>query len=72
MYGYLPCPQCHEPRAERSRTRGLERLLKPFTSRRPYRCGACGWRGWCVVASGSTLRASPSFFGRFRPRRPVH
>src|ERR671912_396600 len=60
MYGYLPCPHCHEPRAERSRTRGLERFLKLFTVRRPYRCGACGWRGRCGLAARRTPRAGPA------------
>jgi hypothetical protein len=30
----------------RSRSRGLDGLLKLLTRRRPHRCRGCGWRGW--------------------------
>jgi FlaA1/EpsC-like NDP-sugar epimerase len=43
------CPKCRTGRARRSRTRTLhERAYKSLTLKRPYRCGACGWRGWLV------------------------
>jgi len=47
MYGYYSCPSCVRREVRRSRTRGIERLLKLFTRSRPYRCLSCGWRGWC-------------------------
>ena len=72
MYGFLRCPVCAQPRAERSRTRGLERLLKPFTTLRPDRCGACGWRGWCRLVAAGELRVRPSLLDRVRARRVVH
>lgn len=41
------CPKCQSTGLRRSRTRGRwERWRKEITSKRPYRCGACGWRGW--------------------------
>jgi len=44
-----PCPKCREGRARRSRARAFhERTYKQFTDRRPFRCLACGWRGWLV------------------------
>jgi len=47
MYGFFRCPECGKQQAQRSRTRGFERVVKHVTRRRPYRCAACGWRGWC-------------------------
>jgi predicted RNA-binding Zn-ribbon protein involved in translation (DUF1610 family) len=41
------CPSCGSERIHRSRTRSIwERSRKVLTSKRPYRCRACGWRGW--------------------------
>lgn len=46
------CPQCREPELRRSHARSFfERLIKDHTLRRPFRCHACGWRGWCDEAS---------------------
>jgi predicted RNA-binding Zn-ribbon protein involved in translation (DUF1610 family) len=72
MYGYLQCPACGQLQAERSRTRGLERLLKHFTQMRPYRCAACGWRAWCRTGGGLELRTRGTVMAWFRTRRPVH
>ena len=41
------CPKCHSENVRRSRTRSRwERWRKEITSKRPYRCRACNWRGW--------------------------
>jgi len=43
------CPQCGSPRIHRSRSRHWwERLRREFTEKRPFRCKACGWRGWGI------------------------
>jgi len=44
----LRCPRCQSGHVHRSRVRWYERPVKLATSRRPYRCHACGWRGWRV------------------------
>jgi predicted RNA-binding Zn-ribbon protein involved in translation (DUF1610 family) len=44
------CPDCGSERVQRSRSRvWSERVRKWFTSGRPHRCVACGWRGWLAV-----------------------
>lgn len=41
------CPKCGEFSLYRSRARTFrESLKKKFTSKRPFRCHRCGWRGW--------------------------
>jgi hypothetical protein len=41
------CPKCQSHRVHRSHTRTLlEGVRKRFTTNRPQRCEACGWRGW--------------------------
>ena len=41
------CPSCGSHRVCRSKTRSaLERFRRRFTTKRPYRCHACNWRGW--------------------------
>lgn len=41
------CPVCGETALHRSHSRGfLEYLKKKFSSKRPYRCNKCMWRGW--------------------------
>ena len=41
------CPKCNSTNVRRSRTRSRwERWRKEITSKRPYRCRACNWRGW--------------------------
>jgi hypothetical protein len=43
------CPICHSGVVNRSRSRGWwEKCRKAVTGKRPFRCGACAWRGWSV------------------------
>lgn len=45
------CPKCHSKSLRRSRTRNRwERWRKEITSKRPYRCRECQWRGWLSVS----------------------
>jgi hypothetical protein len=45
------CPKCHSKSLRRSRTRNRwERWRKEITSKRPYRCHVCQWRGWLSVS----------------------
>ena len=42
-----PCRRCGSSNVHRSKARHvLERVRKPRTLRRLYRCRDCGWRGW--------------------------
>jgi len=58
------CPECGSPRVFRSKTRtAFERFRRQFTLKRPYRCHACGWRGWApdgmqAVAPGDVIDAA--------------
>jgi len=58
------CPACGSHRVFRSKTRtAFERFRRQFTMKRPYRCHACGWRGWApdgmrAVAPGDVLDAA--------------
>ena len=40
------CPQCDAASLQRSRVRWYERWRKVATTRRPFRCAACGHRMW--------------------------
>ena len=43
------CPACGSNRVFRSKSRNaFERFRRQFTVKRPYRCHACGWRGWAA------------------------
>jgi hypothetical protein len=42
------CPKCPGGRLIRSRTRGLERIVRYFFPVMLYRCDFCGWRGFAV------------------------
>jgi predicted RNA-binding Zn-ribbon protein involved in translation (DUF1610 family) len=43
------CPKCGSAHIHRSRAKSKwETLRKAVTGKRPYRCRACGWRGWGV------------------------
>jgi hypothetical protein len=43
------CPHCKSERIHSSRTRSKwEEWRKKITDKRPFRCRACGWRGWGV------------------------
>ncbi len=49
------CPVCGSRRVVRSRTRlGLESVRRRLTTRRPYRCFNCKWRGWVDEAGQVT------------------
>jgi predicted RNA-binding Zn-ribbon protein involved in translation (DUF1610 family) len=60
------CPVCGSHRVFRSRTRTrFERLRRELTSKRPYRCHACSWRGWApegllVTADGEVADVPPA------------
>jgi hypothetical protein len=41
------CPKCKSVEIHRSRAKTrFEEWRKYVTGKRPYRCHACGWRGW--------------------------
>ena len=41
------CPKCSSQDIHRSRAKSQwESWRKELTGKRPYRCRACGWRGW--------------------------
>lgn len=40
------CPSCHSRWVYRRPVPWFARFAKALTRWRPYRCGACGWRGW--------------------------
>ena len=44
------CPACTSPRVYPSRLRSpVERIRRALTERQPYRCHACGFRGWSEI-----------------------
>jgi hypothetical protein len=57
----LTCVSCHSPSVHRSRARGpLEQMRRQLTQKRPYRCYACGWRGWMdTIARHSGMPETP-------------
>ena|SRR5712692_1688371 len=49
------CPRCKSADIHSSRTRSKwEQWRKEITGKRPYRCRACGWRGWGFDVGGTT------------------
>jgi len=38
------CPKCTSQKMHRSRTRSASE--RKLTGKAPFRCDACGWRGW--------------------------
>ena len=45
-----PCPSCRSVDLHRSHSLSLyERIYKVLTADRPFRCRACGWRGWLPI-----------------------
>ena len=45
------CPKCSSQDIHRSRAKAQwKSWQKELTGKRPYRCRACGWRGWGVGA----------------------
>jgi hypothetical protein len=54
------CPQCRSHQLQRSHTRWWERPHRWMSADVPYRCGACGWRGWHrSEGHGPASRTSP-------------
>jgi FlaA1/EpsC-like NDP-sugar epimerase len=52
------CPSCASGSVHRSRVNGaLEHIHRQLTDKRPYRCYACGWRGWVKVVDVPTPSA---------------
>jgi FlaA1/EpsC-like NDP-sugar epimerase len=60
--GGLRCPRCGAPALHRSKRRRLgDRLRRHLSMRRPYRCAACGWRGWLErPRAGVSLSVEPA------------
>lgn len=43
----MTCPKCNSNDVHRSRAKTRwETWRKEITAKRPFRCHACGWRGW--------------------------
>jgi DNA-directed RNA polymerase subunit RPC12/RpoP len=68
----LQCAKCQSHNLVRSRSRSQwERWRKRITGTRPYRCRACGWRGWradeplatAAAAAASTAVDPPNLKG---------
>jgi predicted RNA-binding Zn-ribbon protein involved in translation (DUF1610 family) len=60
------CPACGSNRVFRSKTRSaFERFRRQFTMKRPYRCHACGWRGW--AADGAQVASSEDMIDAASP-----
>jgi len=55
------CPSCSSPRIYPSRLRSaMERARRALTERQPYRCHACGYRGWGeITVPVDTAEAGP-------------
>jgi FlaA1/EpsC-like NDP-sugar epimerase len=44
------CRSCASSSVHRSRVNGpIEQIRRQLTAKRPYRCHACGWRGWLDI-----------------------
>ncbi len=55
----MTCNACGSPRLFRSRSRSpLEQFRKKLTSRRPFECASCGWRGWRTQTAGAKSETS--------------
>ena len=55
------CPKCNSSSIRKSPTRSRwERWRKEITSKRPYRCKACQWRGWMPIGAGDEQPGSDS------------
>jgi predicted RNA-binding Zn-ribbon protein involved in translation (DUF1610 family) len=49
------CPSCGSTRVFRSKTRSaFERFRRQLTLKHPFRCHACGWRGWAAESLRTT------------------
>jgi hypothetical protein len=67
------CPACGGPRLYPSRARSIrERLRRLVTSKRPFRCHACGWRAWIdVPPPARQADTTPDDLRTGRAARPV-
>jgi hypothetical protein len=55
------CPVCGSRRIVRSRTRiGLESVRRKLTTKRPYRCFNCKWRGWLDYSPEASSSVGPT------------
>jgi UDP-GlcNAc:undecaprenyl-phosphate GlcNAc-1-phosphate transferase len=70
--GRMACGACGSPDLHRSRSRSLfEQLRKRLTSRRPYECRSCGWRGWGRWASAARDHARFAIAAESPDLRPL-
>lgn len=54
------CPKCKSDDVHRSRAKSRwESWRKGITNRRPYRCRACGWRGWVFEREAAERATAP-------------
>jgi FlaA1/EpsC-like NDP-sugar epimerase len=65
VHGVRSCPICETGMIHRSHAKSMvERVKREFSSRRLYRCDACGWRGWLMplqfAAGTSPIEAQPA------------
>ncbi|HNV01946.1 MAG TPA: hypothetical protein PLE61_07535 [Vicinamibacterales bacterium] len=55
------CPACGSRRVYRSRTRSVfERIRRQVTTKRPFRCHNCNWRGWVAEAARLVTPRQPA------------
>ena len=65
------CPKCQSRDIHRSRiTSTCEAWRKGMTSKRPFRCRACNWRGWGVDAGPARSVKDLELATRAVARRP--
>lgn len=63
------CPKCKSSSIRKSPTRNRwERWRKEITSKRPYRCKACQWRGWMPIGLGEDIDQAA---GQSRSNKPT-
>jgi hypothetical protein len=67
------CPSCSSPRIYPSRLRSaIERVRRALTERQPYRCHACGYRGWSEIrVPVETTEAGPDDLRTGVPGKPI-
>jgi hypothetical protein len=49
------CPRCYSEYLSRSHVKWWESLVRLVSTRRPFRCQSCRWRGWQPVKARSGL-----------------
>lgn len=67
------CPSCSSTRIYPSRLRSaIERVRRALTDRQPYRCHACGYRGWSEIhVPVETTEAEPDDLRTGVAARPI-